>query len=280
MISWHVSPQLHLELMQPLPQEVLEVLLLSLDLPLQLMAGRGAGCERLLEILELLPQLLQLQLLLRGQLAQGLALHLRLHRRNGRLVLGDVTLQLSTALLVLTNKLLLASCPAFRVLHRLAGRNQRRPPGASVLLQLPALAVQLVQLAVGSLSLLLDLHQSGPDCFNLVLGRTQLLSLRQPHEAGGVLEASSQCAPAADLVPFQGYGIQAMLSTHLITQLQGGAHHSPAKDLLNRRKGPFGAADDVDQRLHSGDLRILSRLHLQLVQRRAHDAAQTALAHQ
>mmetsp|Transcript_11463 Transcript_11463/g.23850 ORF Transcript_11463/g.23850 Transcript_11463/m.23850 type:complete len:704 (+) Transcript_11463:1396-3507(+) len=191
-----------------------------------------------------------------------------------------MTLQLAAAFLALTNGIIIASGTAFGLLNCLAGSDQLRALGAALVLKLTSETMQLIQLVISRFGLLLNLGQLGSDGIGLLLHVPQLLRLRNAHETGRILKSTRQCATTTHLVAIQSDGVQTILATHLITQLQGGANHRPAKDLLHCREGPLGAADHIHQGLHSRDLGILPGLGLQLVQGCAHNTAQTSFSHQ
>mmetsp|Transcript_107316 Transcript_107316/g.256256 ORF Transcript_107316/g.256256 Transcript_107316/m.256256 type:complete len:261 (+) Transcript_107316:1007-1789(+) len=221
MICRDVTPKLALHLDQALSQEVLQVKLLAFNLPVDLVALLIALLQRLLCVLQLLAELLQLGFLFFGEAPESFALHLRFHGLDRRLVLGDVALEIRTPLLVLAESVLLPGDSAFCFVDRLCCSSQGSTLHTPLLEEVALPSLYLLDLVVRCLHLLLKTDEARANCIDFSLCCDHFLVQTQANEARRILVASSQRPPTADLVPIHGNGVQAMLRAHLVAKLQG-----------------------------------------------------------
>mmetsp|Transcript_17305 Transcript_17305/g.40583 ORF Transcript_17305/g.40583 Transcript_17305/m.40583 type:complete len:332 (-) Transcript_17305:1712-2707(-) len=280
MICRDVTPKFALHLDQALSQEVLQVKLLPFDFPVDLVALLIARLQRLLCVLQLLAELLQLGFLFFGEAPEGFALHLRFHGLDRCLVLGDVTLEICTPLLVLAESVLLPGDSTFCFVDRLCCGSQGGTLYTPLLEEIALPSLDLLDLVVRRLHLLLETDEARTNRIDFSLRLDHLLVQTQADEARWILIAPGQRPPTADLVPIHGNGVQAMLCAHLVTKLKGGADHGPAKDLLNCGVHALGALDHIHEGFRSFELGIRPRLHFQLVQRCADDTPEASFANQ
>mmetsp|Transcript_31718 Transcript_31718/g.75642 ORF Transcript_31718/g.75642 Transcript_31718/m.75642 type:complete len:281 (+) Transcript_31718:1325-2167(+) len=165
------------------------------------------------------------------------------------------------------------------MLHLLSKPLHLSTQQVALILPGPTFIVQSVDLVTHGVNLGIQLRHLGLGLLQALLRSPDGLRQAEADKAPGVLEAPGDHPLAADPVPIQRDGVNAVPLRHLFTQLHVQAHHCLPEDLLHCWPCPGRAPDHVHQgldALHGWKLMLFQR---QLTQGCHHHGAQAPCPH-
>mmetsp|Transcript_75644 Transcript_75644/g.131043 ORF Transcript_75644/g.131043 Transcript_75644/m.131043 type:complete len:263 (+) Transcript_75644:1231-2019(+) len=242
MVLQGLAQDLRLQLVQALAEEVVQMLLLGQQLPMQQVALVFASLETRLCLLEISSELLHPDKLVWREISKRGGAGLSSQRLNGGLKLCNHRFEFILALLVAVGCLCMPSHLILSFLRRLTRLSQSAAQFAPRVLNASLLSVKCLDAALCLAQVLLSLPQPWLQVHERLLSRPLGCGVLHAHEAGRVLITTSQSASAGDLVSVKSDRIQAVLAADLVAELQGAADHRAAEDLLDDLLGQTAAS--------------------------------------